>query len=208
MLYSFKAQLPRWRALKDHQASQAAHPQTLATSSGKSPTSALHPPTYPPPHPLPPQGDIPASQMLNSIPGVDPARRERLIEVLDIDPNWRMHLVSGGWARAPGLRPREGHAAQRALAMLCTRGAPLGGHYPYELRAAMCSCCVRTLRHGGCQCFDSLPPPSALAIGSTSCTALPPPPSLACRRTASPRADRYGAAEAIPGARAAHPCLV
>lgn len=41
------------------------------------------------------QGDIPASQMLNSLPGIDPARRDRLIEVLDIDPAWRMHLVSG-----------------------------------------------------------------------------------------------------------------
>lgn len=42
-----------------------------------------------------PQGDIPASQMLNSLPGIDPARRDRLMEVLDIDPTWRMHLVSG-----------------------------------------------------------------------------------------------------------------
>ncbi len=44
-----------------------------------------------------PQGDIPASQMLNSLPGIDPARRDRLIEVLDIDPTWRMHLVSGAY---------------------------------------------------------------------------------------------------------------
>lgn len=41
------------------------------------------------------QGDIPAAQMLNSLPGIDPARRDRLVEVLDIDPTWRMHLVSG-----------------------------------------------------------------------------------------------------------------
>jgi len=45
------------------------------------------------------QGDIPASQMLNSIPGIDASRRDRLIEVLDIDPSWRMHLVSDGQRR-------------------------------------------------------------------------------------------------------------
>ncbi|KAL4449008.1 hypothetical protein ABPG77_007725 [Micractinium sp. CCAP 211/92] len=48
---------------------------------------------------IPLAGDIPASQMLNSIPGVDPARRDRLVEVLDIDPSWRMHLVSDGQRR-------------------------------------------------------------------------------------------------------------
>ena len=37
-------------------------------------------PAVPPPSPLL-QGDIPASQMLESIPGVDPARRERLMDV-------------------------------------------------------------------------------------------------------------------------------
>lgn len=45
------------------------------------------------------QGDIPASQMLKSLPGTDPARLARLIEVLDIDPTWRMHLVSDGQRR-------------------------------------------------------------------------------------------------------------
>ncbi|PRW20596.1 ABC transporter I family member 20 [Chlorella sorokiniana] len=48
---------------------------------------------------IPLAGDIPASQMLNSLPGIDPARRDRLIEVLDIDPTWRMHLVSDGQRR-------------------------------------------------------------------------------------------------------------
>jgi len=37
--------------------------------------------------------------MLSSIPGVDPARRRRLVEVLDIDETWRMHLVSDGQRR-------------------------------------------------------------------------------------------------------------
>lgn len=48
---------------------------------------------------VPLAGDIPASQMLNSLPGIDPKRREKLIQVLDIDPNWRMHLVSDGQRR-------------------------------------------------------------------------------------------------------------
>lgn len=45
------------------------------------------------------QGDIPAKQMLNSLPDTDPKRLERLINVLDIDPEWRMHLVSDGQRR-------------------------------------------------------------------------------------------------------------
>lgn len=61
---------------------------------------------------IPLAGDIPASQMLSSLPGIDPVRRERLIEALDIDPTWRMHLVSDGQRRrvqiAMGLlRPFE-----------------------------------------------------------------------------------------------------
>lgn len=45
------------------------------------------------------QGDFPASKMLNSVPGIDPARRDKLIEVLDVNPNWRMHTVSDGQRR-------------------------------------------------------------------------------------------------------------
>lgn len=37
--------------------------------------------------------------MIDAIPEVDPARKERLIKVLDIDPNWRMHTVSDGQRR-------------------------------------------------------------------------------------------------------------
>ena len=48
---------------------------------------------------IPLAGDIPAKQMLNSMPDVDPQRISRLIEVLDIDPEWRMHLVSDGQRR-------------------------------------------------------------------------------------------------------------
>lgn len=51
------------------------------------------------------QGDIGAGQMLNSVPGVDPQRRERLIEALDIDVSWRMHQAR--------------HACCAAFCMLC-----------------------------------------------------------------------------------------
>lgn len=44
-------------------------------------------------------GDFPARQMLDSVPGVCPERRKRLVEVLDIDEEWRMHLVSDGQRR-------------------------------------------------------------------------------------------------------------
>ena len=37
--------------------------------------------------------------MLNSVPGIDPARRNKLIEVLDVNPAWRMHTVSDGQRR-------------------------------------------------------------------------------------------------------------
>ena len=76
--------------------------QRLQSTAAAATKAALHHAAHAPPLTCRPmQGDIPASQMLNSIPGVDPARRQRLIDVLDIDPTWRMNLVSGGprrWA--------------------------------------------------------------------------------------------------------------
>lgn len=44
-------------------------------------------------------GDFPAKKMLDSVPGVDPERKKRIIEVLDINPEWRMHQVSDGQRR-------------------------------------------------------------------------------------------------------------
>lgn len=37
--------------------------------------------------------------MINAVPGVDEARKQRLIKVLDINPEWRMHQVSDGQRR-------------------------------------------------------------------------------------------------------------
>ncbi|KXZ50598.1 hypothetical protein GPECTOR_15g281 [Gonium pectorale] len=48
---------------------------------------------------IPLTGDFPASRMIDAVPGVDPARKARLIKVLDIDPTWRMHTVSEGQRR-------------------------------------------------------------------------------------------------------------
>lgn len=48
---------------------------------------------------VPLQGDFPARQMIDLVPGVDPARKERLIQVMGINPRWRMHRVSDGQRR-------------------------------------------------------------------------------------------------------------
>jgi CCR4-NOT complex subunit CAF16 len=48
---------------------------------------------------MPLQGDFSAREMLYNVPNVDEARRLRLIEVLDIDLEWRMHQLSDGQRR-------------------------------------------------------------------------------------------------------------
>ncbi|XP_021839364.2 ABC transporter I family member 19 [Spinacia oleracea] len=48
---------------------------------------------------VPLQGDISAEQMLFGVEGTDPDRRDKLIELLDIDLQWRMHKVSDGQRR-------------------------------------------------------------------------------------------------------------
>ncbi|KAL2897432.1 ABC transporter I family member 19 [Bienertia sinuspersici] len=48
---------------------------------------------------VPLQGDISAEQMIFGVEGIDPDRREKLIELLDIDLQWRMHKVSDGQRR-------------------------------------------------------------------------------------------------------------
>lgn len=45
------------------------------------------------------QGDFPVSKMISGLAGVDPKRKDRLVEVLDINLDWRMHLVSDGQRR-------------------------------------------------------------------------------------------------------------
>ncbi|KAF9683034.1 hypothetical protein SADUNF_Sadunf05G0170200 [Salix dunnii] len=48
---------------------------------------------------IPLQGDFSAEHMIFGVEGTDPSRREKLIELLDIDLKWRMHKVSDGQRR-------------------------------------------------------------------------------------------------------------
>jgi len=48
---------------------------------------------------VPLSGDFPASRMLNSVTGVSEERKNRIINILDVDPEWRMHKVSDGQRR-------------------------------------------------------------------------------------------------------------
>lgn len=48
---------------------------------------------------VPLAGDFPASRMLNSVTGVSKERKDRVIKMLDVDPEWRMHKVSDGQRR-------------------------------------------------------------------------------------------------------------
>jgi CCR4-NOT complex subunit CAF16 len=43
--------------------------------------------------------DISVGEILSAHQGIDPARRARMIEVLQVDPRWRMHRVSDGQRR-------------------------------------------------------------------------------------------------------------
>jgi CCR4-NOT complex subunit CAF16 len=49
--------------------------------------------------PFPFSADIRVGEILAGRPGVDPRRRARALEILDVDPAWRMHQVSDGQRR-------------------------------------------------------------------------------------------------------------
>ena len=49
--------------------------------------------------PFPFSADISVAEVLAARTGIDPARRARVLEVLEIDPSWRMHQVSDGQRR-------------------------------------------------------------------------------------------------------------
>jgi CCR4-NOT complex subunit CAF16 len=56
--------------------------------------------------------DLQVHELLRHGHGVDPARRDRLVELLGVDPDWHMHAVSDGQRRRVQLllglmRPRE-----------------------------------------------------------------------------------------------------
>jgi CCR4-NOT complex subunit CAF16 len=49
--------------------------------------------------PFPFSADISVREILERRPGVDPDRRARVLDLLDVDPEWRMHRVSDGQRR-------------------------------------------------------------------------------------------------------------
>lgn len=49
--------------------------------------------------PFPFAADITVAEILRGRPGVEPARRARVLEILEVDPRWRMHQVSDGQRR-------------------------------------------------------------------------------------------------------------
>jgi CCR4-NOT complex subunit CAF16 len=49
--------------------------------------------------PFPFSADIGVAEILAARPGVDPTRRARVMEILQVDPTWRMHQVSDGQRR-------------------------------------------------------------------------------------------------------------
>ena len=49
--------------------------------------------------PFPFSADIRVAEVLAARPGVDPARRARVLQILEVDPAWRMHQVSDGQRR-------------------------------------------------------------------------------------------------------------
>jgi CCR4-NOT complex subunit CAF16 len=49
--------------------------------------------------PFPFAADISVAEVLAARSGIDPARRARVLEVLEIDPAWRMHRISDGQRR-------------------------------------------------------------------------------------------------------------
>jgi CCR4-NOT complex subunit CAF16 len=49
--------------------------------------------------PFPFSADISVREILSARPHIDPTRRRRVLEILDVDPGWRMHRVSDGQRR-------------------------------------------------------------------------------------------------------------
>ena len=75
------------------------------------------------------QGDLAAGEMIHGVEGVEPARRQQLIDLLDIDLQWRLNRISDG---------------QRRRVQIC-----MGLLKPYKVSTTACGgrgfayCCVR-----------------------------------------------------------------
>ncbi len=76
------------------------------------------------------QGDIAAGKMIFGVEGVDPERRQKLIDLLEINLEWRLNKVSDG---------------QRRRVQIC-----MGLLKPYQVTYAIpsaCSCFVQLCPH-------------------------------------------------------------
>jgi ABC-type Na+ transport system ATPase subunit NatA len=121
---------------------------------------------------MPMQGDISARQLIFNVPDVDPERRERLIQLLDINFEWRMHRVSDGQRRRVQicmglLRPFSVLLLDEVCFTIC-RLLFVTGWYLVALHQA-----------NSCACATNTHVPCAAAIGMHPVVAdgaLPPPP--------------------------------
>jgi CCR4-NOT complex subunit CAF16 len=66
---------------------------------------------------IPLQGDFSAEHMIFGVEGVDVVRRDHLIDLLDIDLQWRMHKVSDGQRRRVQICMGLLHPFQVALVL-------------------------------------------------------------------------------------------
>lgn len=148
--------------------------------------------------------------MLNSIPGVDPARRDRLVEVLDIDPSWRMHLVSGGCCRGPSDRGGSGWRGIWGFGgpvshEFSSRSEHEGWWFAQCLPACPCASQPCRLHATALRCTPSTSRPRRAGTMPRSSihTVWPSLPALACRWPTAASPDRHGAAQALPGGESA-----
>jgi hypothetical protein len=134
--------------------------------------------------------------MINAVPGVEEERRQRLIKVLDIDPNWRMHQLSDGQRRRVQicvglLRPFKVGSSWLGG----QGGAGQGMALPTEREMAeradgmMGEAGWETWREasGSQHAMPMTPPPPACACSAYSCPQPPPPLRLLSPPPRSPR---------------------
>ena len=62
---------------------------------------------------VPCAADLPAGELIAGVPGVDPARRARLVALLGIDPDWRLPRLSDGQRRRVQVRRKKRRANRR-----------------------------------------------------------------------------------------------
>ncbi|XP_023641804.1 ABC transporter I family member 21 isoform X2 [Capsella rubella] len=75
---------------------------------------------------IPLQGDFSAEHMIFGVEGIDPVRREKLIDLLDINLQWRMHKVSDGQRRRVQICMGLLHPFYYLMRLLLTSTSLLG----------------------------------------------------------------------------------